>query len=113
MQRVRVAHRDIKPDNILFDPSDSSIVVVNFGTATLSPTLDNNSFDSIIYSTRAYAAPEALRERGGSHRVMARELWSLGIVLFEMLEGKQPFRCLSTDHEVLLAHRRFPSCFVK
>lgn len=82
-----VIHRDIKPENILFDAkgraylSDFGIARLNEGTANITGT---GSF----IGTAAYASPEQCR---GEELSAASDIYSLGIVLYEMLTGAPPF----------------------
>ncbi len=83
--RLRVIHRDIKPENVLI-ALDGSVKLADFGLARIG----DRSFTApgTVLGTVAYLSPEVL----GGQEVDARtDLWSLGIVLFEMLSGVRPF----------------------
>lgn len=86
-----VAHRDIKTDNILINPATLQIKVIDFGLATIDDHLDENSQDSRYLGTPYYMAPDILKDFG-SHLIVASELWSVGVVFWELLLGYQPFR---------------------
>lgn len=88
-------HRDIKPGNILID-SHNVPYVVDFGLA-LS---EENIGEGPKYAgTPAYMSPE--QARGEGHRVDGRsDIFSLGVVLYELLSGRHPF-CGDTKEEVL------------
>lgn len=82
-------HRDVKPANILMT-SDGNPVLVDFGLA-----LDDSSAGAeelgIVSGTPAYMAPEQVT--GKAHRIDGRtDIYSLGVVLYEMLSGRVPFR---------------------
>ena len=87
--RRGVIHRDIKPDNILFTadgtPKLADLGVAKFGddaTATMVTA------QGMIVGTPAYMAPEQMMD---SHRIDARaDIYSLGVVLYEMLTNKRP-----------------------
>ena len=80
-----VVHRDLKPENVLLS-DDGRIKVTDFGLAReLSANTDTGS----LVGTVAYLAPEVIR-RGKADT--PSDVYSFGIMLFEMLTGKQPFR---------------------
>ena len=80
-----VVHRDLKPENVLLS-DDGRIKVTDFGLAReLSANTDTGS----LVGTVAYLAPEVIR-RGKAEA--PSDIYSFGIMLFEMLTGQQPFR---------------------
>ena len=84
--RHGIVHRDIKPANIMILP-DGSVRVLDFGVARArsSPSLTHSGF----VGSPSYAAPE--QALGGSVDIRA-DLYSLGVVLYEMLSGELPFQ---------------------
>jgi len=91
-----VLHRDLKPENVMFtgDPSDGSEAkVIDFGLAKFRPALTTVSYDSLtpagwFIGSVQYTSPENCR----GLRLDARaDVYSLGIILYEMLAGRRPF----------------------
>ncbi|MBK0329860.1 serine/threonine protein kinase [Brachybacterium sp. MASK1Z-5] len=81
-----IVHRDIKPENILLAPG-GSVKVADFGLARAIGTA-NTSASSTLLGTVAYISPEVVT-RG--HCDARSDLYSLGVVLYEMLTGVQPY----------------------
>ena len=94
--RHGIVHRDIKPENIMILP-DGAVRVLDFGVARArsSPNLTRSGF----VGSPSYAAPE--QALGGSVDIRA-DLYSLGVVLYEMLSGELPFQ--SDTPWVVLKH---------
>lgn len=87
--RRGVIHRDIKPDNILF-AADGTPKLADLGVAKFSDetALTMLTVQGMIVGTPAYMAPEQMMD---SHRIDARaDIYSLGVVLYEMLTNKRP-----------------------
>jgi len=85
-----VFHRDIKPANTMLD-QQGRIALMDFGLARRSEGEVLRTQQGDILGTPAYMSPE--QARGDSHRVDARsDLYSLGVMLYEMLTGQRPFQ---------------------
>jgi eukaryotic-like serine/threonine-protein kinase len=91
-----IVHRDIKADNIMLT-SKGQVKVMDFGLAKLKGSLKMTRTSSTV-GTLAYMAPEQIQ--GGE--VDARsDIFSFGVLLFEMLTGKTPFR---GEHEAAMVY---------
>lgn len=85
-----IAHRDIKPENLLLD-ENFKIKLCDFGWAS---EMDSKKPRYSICGTFEYMPPEVAHE--DSH-TLAADMWSLGILLYEMLHGHAPFRANSLE----------------
>ncbi|NLI01271.1 MAG: protein kinase [Chthonomonadales bacterium] len=81
-----VIHRDVKPDNIHMLP-DGLIKLTDFGIARLSEEASLTG-DGQVFGTPSYMSPEQIEGRFVDHR---SDLFSLGVVLYEMVAGRKPF----------------------
>jgi WD40 repeat protein/tRNA A-37 threonylcarbamoyl transferase component Bud32 len=87
--RSGIVHRDVKPANIMMD-RDGQPVLADFGLAIQADAAATLTQHGDVLGTPAYMSPEQARGRG--HEVDARtDVYSLGVVLYEMLSGHLPF----------------------
>jgi|SRR5688572_1645639 len=94
-----IVHRDIKPSNILFD-NRGTPYISDFGIAKLSQAQAGNVTGSAIIGTPAYMAPEQAQGDNIDGRV---DIYALGIILYEMVTGKQPYEA-DTPMAVAIKH---------
>ena len=85
LHRAGIVHRDVKPENIIL-ANDGRIKVTDFGLAR--PTAETKTAGTPLLGTVAYIAPEVLR---GEQLDSRSDLYSVGVVLFELVTGTQPF----------------------
>lgn len=109
-----IIHRDLKPANVMVvhaDHPDEQVKVMDLGLARLAAKpyipLDKlqGSKDEHVVGTPAYSCPEQLRGDQVDHRA---DIYSLGVILFEMLAGRLPFEHESTM-DLLHAHMHLPA----
>jgi serine/threonine-protein kinase len=106
-----IVHRDIKPENVILR-SDGIVKVVDFGLAKLTGEVSNDAVDSdartrtrlktdtgVVMGTAAYMSPEQARGQTVDART---DIFSLGMVLFELLTGRLPFEG-ATIYDVMAA----------
>ncbi|KAH9756116.1 serine/threonine-protein kinase TIO [Citrus sinensis] len=91
----RIIHRDMKPQNILIG-AGSVVKLCDFGfaramsanTVVLRSIKGLDGFETILIGTPLYMAPELVREQPYNHTA---DLWSLGVILYELFVGQPPF----------------------
>lgn len=94
-----IIHRDIKPSNILFDKRENPYIS-DFGIAKLTQAQSGNVTGSAIIGTPAYMAPEQAQGDNVDGRA---DIYALGIILYEMVTGKQPYEA-DTPMAVAIKH---------
>jgi serine/threonine protein kinase/tetratricopeptide (TPR) repeat protein len=115
---AKVVHRDIKPENVMVRRRDAIVKVLDFGLAktteqSVSGQIDSeagtrlmNTEPGVVVGTVIYMSPE---QSAGSAQVDHRtDIWSLGVVLYEMIAGRVPFAGKDVHRQIIAIQETNP-----
>jgi tRNA A-37 threonylcarbamoyl transferase component Bud32 len=103
LHKKDIIHRDIKPANILFH-EDGTPILTDFGVAKQEATDSRLTKDGIALGSPYYISPEQAESKPVDGRA---DIYSLGIILYEMLTGKKPFQG-DSDIQIIISHLSEP-----
>jgi TolB-like protein/Tfp pilus assembly protein PilF len=84
---MKIVHRDVKPDNIMIN-KDGVVKIVDFGLAKLSGQTVLTK-EGTMMGTLSHMSPEQAQGSSVDHRT---DIWSLGVIIYEMISGRKPFQ---------------------
>ena len=90
LSQLKIVHRDLKPDNILLQ--EDQVKLCDFGFAKKMSA--SATFLKSIKGTPLYIAPEIIKQQAYTPKV---DVWSLGVIFYEMAVGKRPFFATTTQ----------------
>src|SRR5207244_6679993 len=118
-----VVHRDIKPENIMLRRRDHIVKVLDFGLAKLTENKAErrqreavhteagtkvlvHTEPGLVMGTVAYMSPEQSQGAGVDHRT---DIWSAGVLLYEMLSGVVPFEGKDIHRQIIAIQEQEPA----
>ncbi len=103
--QYNVVHRDIKPANIMWDPASNACKITDFGIARITDSSKTKT--GMVLGTPSYMSPEQL---AGKKVTGQSDIFSLGVMLFQMVTGQLPFTADSlTSLMYKIANEEHPS----
>jgi len=116
---ARIVHRDIKPENVMIRRRDHVVKVLDFGLAKVTekraPTMNVEESEAAtefktapgtVMGTINYMSPEQAQ---ASHVDERTDIWSTGVMIYEMLAGKMPFTGATSSHTIVQILEKDPA----
>ncbi len=107
----QIIHRDIKPENIMIS-KNGEVKITDFGLARPLMQSSNITQENVVIGTPLYMSPEQIQ---GMKLTCATDIYSLGIVLYELITGRTPFMDRDTTsllHKILSESPKSPNLYV-
>lgn len=106
IHRAGIVHRDVSPENLMItrDDDDERVKIIDLGIAKGSDATEEKTKTGMFVGKWKYCSPEHLGMLEAGERIDGRaDIYSFGIVLYEMLAGVPPFQA-NTPHSYLMMH---------
>jgi serine/threonine protein kinase len=88
MHQKKIAHRDLKPENILLESKDKNSLEIKISDFGFSCFFDPKKGLDLVLGSPLYMAPEIIEAKNYNEKV---DIWSIGVIAFMLLIGKNPF----------------------
>ena len=92
MHARSIVHRDMKPDNIIYNPSTGVVKIIDFGFACFA-----REKLKVFCGTPSFMSPEIVGKR--EYRGAAADIWACGVIMYACLTGSVPFKA-QTEKEL-------------
>jgi len=108
MHLQKITHRDIKPENILLVSDDIKNFDIKIADLGFAAKIDKETGLDLVLGTPLYMAPELIKHQRYNEKV---DVWSLGIITYQLLSGKTPFdgkNIKKINQNILFKELKFP-----